>query len=169
MMAMMSNGGIGGGVSSAVARAIWPSSWEPPFSLVQYGWGLHRDKLALQRALDSRWRRRSVLLLQSNARRGQDQRWARIKNRDEMISEPPCVKTRLGRGGLTKPAPRDPSTFALYNPRHGDHTPAQSRSFVFSVQSPQLLDGTRKHARSGWKTSRFRRSENTRAGYYPAS
>ena len=40
MMAMMSNGGIGGGVSSAVARAIWPSSWEPPFSLVRYGWGL---------------------------------------------------------------------------------------------------------------------------------
>ena len=32
-----------------------------------------------------------------------------VKNRDDIISEPPCVKTRLGCGGLTKPAPRDPN------------------------------------------------------------
>jgi len=32
-----------------------------------------------------------------------------VKNRDDIISEPPCVKTRLGRGRLTKPAPCDPN------------------------------------------------------------
>jgi hypothetical protein len=32
-----------------------------------------------------------------------------VKNRDDIISEPPWVITRLGRGGLTKPAPRDPN------------------------------------------------------------
>jgi hypothetical protein len=32
-----------------------------------------------------------------------------VKNRDDVISEPPWVKTRLGRGGVTKPAPRDPN------------------------------------------------------------
>jgi hypothetical protein len=31
-----------------------------------------------------------------------------VQNRDDIISEPPWVITRLGRGGLTKPAPRDP-------------------------------------------------------------
>ena len=32
-----------------------------------------------------------------------------VTNRDDIISEPPCVKTRLACGGLTKPAPRDPN------------------------------------------------------------
>jgi len=32
-----------------------------------------------------------------------------VKNRNDIISEPPCVKTRLGRGGLTKPTPRNPN------------------------------------------------------------
>jgi hypothetical protein len=33
-----------------------------------------------------------------------------VKNRDDIISEPPWVITRLGRGGLANPAPRDPMT-----------------------------------------------------------
>src|SRR5580704_5208798 len=32
-----------------------------------------------------------------------------VKNCDDIISEPPWVITRLGRGGLTSPAPRDPN------------------------------------------------------------
>ena len=32
-----------------------------------------------------------------------------VQNRDDILSEPPWVVTRLGRGGLTKPAPRDPN------------------------------------------------------------
>src|ERR1700722_17426519 len=32
-----------------------------------------------------------------------------VKNPDDIISEPPCVITRLGGGGLAKPAPRDPN------------------------------------------------------------
>src|SRR5689334_6898766 len=33
----------------------------------------------------------------------------RIKNRKDIISEPPWAITRLGRGGLAKPAARDPN------------------------------------------------------------
>ena len=32
-----------------------------------------------------------------------------VKNVDDIISEPPWVITRLRRGGLTRPAPRDPN------------------------------------------------------------
>ena len=32
-----------------------------------------------------------------------------VKNRDNIISEPRWVITRLRRGGLAKPAPRDPN------------------------------------------------------------
>ena len=36
-----------------------------------------------------------------------------VKNRDDIISEPPWVKTRLGRGRLTEPAPRDPNDMIM--------------------------------------------------------
>jgi hypothetical protein len=32
-----------------------------------------------------------------------------VNNRDNIISEPPWIITRLRRGGLTKSAPRDPN------------------------------------------------------------